>query len=299
MKRVVTFFLFLALAGCSGLKTRDDLKEGGKASSPSGGDTISTGDDSTSEPTAASQQPVPGEAAAPAFAGNGDKKTNGKQLGSLMDEAMKHQDYEGLQRAAINALSQNPSDARALAALGVVNYQRKKYLAALYFFNKSLAQSPNASDVHNNIGLVQLALKERKEAIKAFKKAFEANPNDGAAAANLGSIYASEGDYVKALNPLDHAVKAGIKDGRVYNNYGIALTAAGKYEEAKSIYEEAIRMNSGFRDAIYNYAILLIDHLNQNQAGLDALNKLRFLGLGEGMRDRINSLETKAKAGLK
>jgi tetratricopeptide (TPR) repeat protein len=217
----------------------------------------------------------------------------------MMNEAFNNQDFDGLQRAAINALSQNANDAKALAALGVVNYQKKKYLAAMYFFDKSLQQGPGASEVYNNMGLVQLALKEPKEAIKLFRKAYETNPSDGVAAANLGCMYAQQGDYGKALGPLERAVKSGLKDARIYNNFGISLTAAGQYEEAKTIYEEAMKLNKTYREAMLNYAILLIDHLNQNEPGLDVLGKLRFLGLAEGMRERINSLEIKAKAGVK
>lgn len=285
MKRFLILLIIFGIAGCGSVKTRDEIKEGGGASEPSGSDVIQ-----------ASDGVAPSQAT---FAQENEKKTSGRQLWKAMDEAFKNQDYDGMQRAAVNALSQNPKDMKALAALGVVNQQRKKYLAAMYFYNKALQQGPGPSEIHNNIGMIQLALGERKEAIKAFKKAFDTNPSDAIAAANLGSIYAVEGDYVKALPPLQRAVKGGIKDSRVYNNYGIALTASSQYDEAKTIYEEAIRLSNSNREALFNYAILMIDHLNKPQAGLDAIQKLRFMGLGEGMRERINSLENKAKAGLK
>lgn len=287
--------LVLFASGCGSVKTRDELSKDEKAPAANGGDTINVGEGGDTATPATSNV----DAATGSFAEPAKKETSNRQLNNMMDQSFKAQDWEGLQRAAINALSKNPNDGRALHALGVVNYHRKKYLAAMYFYTKALQQTPNSSEIQTNIGMVQLAMKERKEAIKAFKKAYEINPGDGVAAANLGTIYATEGDYGKAMPVLDRAVKAGIKDARVYNDYGIALVAAGKYEEAKPIYEEAMKMNNGFREPIFNYAILCIDFLNQHQAGLDALNRLRFLGLGEGMRDRINSLENKAKAGLK
>lgn len=226
-------------------------------------------------------------------------KVSAKQATGMMDVAFKANDFEGLQKAAQTALAQNPNDTKALTALGVVNYQKKKYKAALYFFNKAAAQGNAPSDVYTNMGLVHLAIKDRKKAIEAFKKAYDLNPNDGVAAANLGSIYAVEGDNTKALPVLERAIKAGLRDARLFNNFGVALVANGKAEEAKSVYEEALKINSSYREALFNYAILLIDHLNQPQAGLDTLNRLRFMGLGEGMRERMNSLEMKAKAGVK
>ncbi len=295
-KQLILVALVVSVTGCGSMKTRDELAADGKASPANGSDMIES-DGSVDQPMKpASNTPEP---APTTFADPNKKETSNRQLNNMMDQAFKAQDWEGLQKAAVNALSKNPADGRALMALGVVNYQRKKYLAAMYFYNKAMQQMPNSSEIHTNMGMVQLALKERKDAIKAFKKAYEANPNDGIAAANLGTIYATEGDYGKALPVLDRAVKAGVKDARVYNGYGIALVAAGKYEEAKPIYEEAMKLNTGYRDPIFNFSILCIDFLGQPQAGLDAINRLRFLGLGEGMRERINSLEIKAKAGLK
>lgn len=280
----------LALVGCA---SADRSAEGGptgdgpgdtiEASAAGTGATSPTNDEYTPPPAAAAEAPRP----------------SSPQATDALNQTLRRQDYDGLQKLASQMLSQNSNDAKALAALGVVNSARNKNLAALYFFNKSLAVNPNQPEVYTNMGIVQLALKDKREAIKAFKKALEVGSADGIAAANLGSIYATEGDYFKALPVLDRAVKAGIKDTRIYNNYGVALTANGRYEEAKEIYNQAIKLGSSNREAHFNLAILQIEHLNQGSAGLDTINKLRFLGLGEGMRDRINSLENKAKAGLK
>lgn len=280
--------LFLALSACSsGEKSPEAPAAEGSS------DTINA----SAEPGASPSNEVYTPATqAPAGA---PPKPASPQAMDALNQAYKRQDWELLQKTASGILSQNSNDAKALAALGLVNAHKGKNLAAMYFFGKSLQVNPNQPEVHTNIGLVQLTMKEKRDALKSFKKALELGSSDGLAAANLGSLYATEGDYFKALPVLDKAVKAGIKDTRIYNSYGVALAANGRYEEAKEIYEQAIKLGSSNREAHYNLAILLIDHLNQAQAGLDAINKLRFLGLGEGMRDRINSLENKAKAGLK
>lgn len=219
------------------------------------------------------------------------------QATNALNEAYKKNDDETLQRTASSLLAQNPTDSKALHALGVVNYKRGRFLAAMYYFNKAVQHNPQMAEAYTNIGLTQLALDDRREAIRAFKKAMELNSNDGIAAANLGAIYAQEGDYAKAQLALDRAVKAGLRDVRIYNNYGIALTGVGKYPEARDIYREAIKIDRNNRDVLFNYAILQIDHLNDMNGGLESLNQLRFLGLADGMRDRINALENKAKAG--
>ncbi len=282
--QVLGLILALGVSGCATGDRSNDVAAGEGSS-----DTITP-----VEATTAPQNEVytpPAGATAP--------KASTPQATDAMNQAYRKQDWDGLQKTATQILSQNSNDAKALASLGMVNAHKGKNLAAMYFFNKSLQVQPNQPEVYTNIGMVQLSMKERREALKSFKKALEVGAADGIAAANLGSIYATEGDYFKALPVLDRAVKSGVKDTRVYNNYGVSLAANGRYEEAKEIYEQAIKLGASNREAHFNLAILYIDHLNNPKAGLDMLGKLRFLGLGEGMRDRINSLENKAKAGIK
>lgn len=285
LKLVVAALLVSTLAACSSSEKSSEKEEGS-----GGSDTISV--DAPAHSSASHSKTDSGEPAAPPA-----KAPSPQQSANALNDAHKKGDDELLQRVASGLLAQNPNDAKALHSLGLVNYRRGRYLAAMYYFNNALKHNPNMSDCYTNMGLTQLALDERRDAIRSFKKAMELNANDGAAAANLGSIYASEGDYVKAQMVLDRAIKAGVKDSRIYNNYGIALTATGKYEDAKEIYKEAIKLDRNNRDALFNFAILQVDHLNDWNGGLDTLNQLRFLGLADGMRDRINALENKAKSG--
>lgn len=283
--RLITLGLLLAMGACSTANKSNSVEDGEGSS-----DVIQANEAGAPAPSNEVYTP-PGGAAAPA-------KTS-PQATDALNAAAKRQDWDGLQRNASQILASNSNDPKALAALGLVNAHKGKNLAAMYFYNKSLQVQPNQPEVYTNIGMVQLQMKERKDAVRSFKKALEVGATDGVAAANLGSIYANEGDYFKALPVLDRAIKSGVKDTRIYNNFGVSLAANGRYEEAKEIYEQAIKLGPSNREAHFNLAILLIDHLNQPQPGLAMLEKLRFLGLGEGMRDRINSLENKAKAGLK
>lgn len=280
---VLLGFLCLALAGCGSSEKSND------SSGSTSGDTISV-ENPEAPVSSSSNESMPADRSS-------EKKATPAQAASALNDAFKKNDDETMQKVASALLAQNPSDAKALHALGVVNYKRGRYLAAMYYFNKAVQHNPKMSDAYTNMGLTQLALDERRDAIKSFRKAMELNSNDGAAAANLGSIYAVEGDYIKAQMVLDRAIKAGIKDARIYNNYGIALAATGKYSDAKEIYKESIKLDRNNRDPLFNLAIVQIDHLNDFSGGLETLNQLRFLGLADGMRDRINALENKAKAG--
>lgn len=281
--RLLVVVTMSTLAACaSSEKSSEDQGAGGSDTTTFEKETAAT------KPAAASAAPPDTPAA---------KVPTPLQTTSALNDAYKKGDDETMQRVASALLAQNPADPKALHALGLINYKRNRYQAAMYYFNRALQHNPNMGEVYTNIGLTQIALDERRDAIRSFKKALELNSNDGAAAANLGSIYALEGDYAKAQIALDRAIKTGVKDARIYNNYGIALTGLGKFEDANEIYREAVKLDPNNRDTLFNLAILQIDHLKDQSGGLETINQLRFLGLADGMRDRINALENKAKAG--
>ncbi|MEZ0392949.1 MAG: tetratricopeptide repeat protein [Pseudobdellovibrionaceae bacterium] len=218
---------------------------------------------------------------------------------NVLSDAIKSGHDDSIVRAAVQILSKNPYDARALTALGYYRYKRGQYAAAQLMLGKALKANPNYSDAHTNMGLTLLALKEQREAIKSFRTAIAINNNDGNAAATLGSIYLENKDFIKALVALEIAARKNYKDPKVLNNYAVALTATGKYNDARDIYKQAMSLNSNNKDIMYNYAILLIDHLKKYDEGLDLLSKVKFLGPSTEARNKINVLENKAKAGLK
>ncbi len=214
-------------------------------------------------------------------------------------DAEKNNDFESIYKASTALLAKNPNDVKALNALGLYFAHKGRPSAALMMYGRALKISPNSSEVHNNLALTLLTQKENREALQEFRKALANNNDEGAAAANLGSIYVEHKSYTKALVANEIAYKKNSKDPKVLNNYGISLTGVGKYKEAKEIYQKAMSLNGENKDVIVNYAILLIDHLNQNQEGLDLINKARFLGISPEARNRINTLENKAKSGVK
>ncbi len=217
---------------------------------------------------------------------------------SALQEAIKNQNYDAIQKFSTEILTQNPKDVRALNSMALVYYKKGQMDAAQYLFNKAIAVIATSSELHSNLGLVYLAKNERREALKSFRKALEINPQDHIAAANAGSIYAQEKDYIKAALALEIPVKRGTKDFKILNNYANALVATGRVKEAAEIFEKIIKENPSNREVMLNYAILLIENMQKNKEGLDLLNRLKFVGAPQDSRDVIKSLENKAKAGL-
>jgi Flp pilus assembly protein TadD len=282
MKSLVLLFCLFLLVSCGSSSKKDE-----PASPESSLDAISS-----NEPVTKPIESAPNKIESP-------KRETPVNAYAPLSEAYRSQNEEGIYRAAVQILSQNPSDVKALNALGIYHYRKGRPLAARLFFSRAAQSAPRSAEIQNNQGLVSLAIGEEKEAIRSFKKALELNPSDAIAAANLGSIYVQEKDYGKALGVLEIAVRKGNRDAKTLNNYGVSLAAAGKYDEAKSAYNDALKISSNSQETLFNSAVLLIEHLKQYQNGLDQLNRLKSLGPAQDMRNKMNALENKAKTGIK
>lgn len=216
-----------------------------------------------------------------------------------LSEAVKTQSDDKMYQAAASILYRNPNDLRALNVMGMYHYKKGRFDLAEYMLKKAIAANSVVSELHNNLGVVQLAKNERREAIFSFRKALEVNMDDGVAAANLGAIYVAERDYAKARIVLETAYRRGVRDNKVLNNYGIALASAGKNDKAEDMYKMVLKNNSNDKEALLNYAILLIEGKANYADGLEVLSRLKFVGGPADTRSLINTLENKAKAGLK
>lgn len=218
---------------------------------------------------------------------------------TALNEAITAQNDEKIYQASTQIIAQSPSDARALNALAMYHYKKGRFDLCRYLLGKAIAANPKTAELYSNLGIVQLAQNERREAVKSFRKSLEVNNNQVVAASNLGSIYVKEKDFAKANIVLDMAYKRGVRDVRVQNDYAITLTATKNFNKAQEIYKSILKEDSNNKDALYNYATLLIEHLNKNQEGLDIINRLKFVGGPSETRNQIITLENKAKAGLK
>lgn len=214
-------------------------------------------------------------------------------------DAIKAQSDSQIQIYAQELIKQDGKNLRALNSLAVLHYKNGRYVAAQYLFNKALKIYPKEADLYNNLGLVLLAIGERREALLTFKKGLQINSQSAIIGANLGSIYVKERDFVKAEIALEIPIKKGMKDTKVQNNYAITLAARGKKQEAADLFEKLSKENPNSREIMYNNAIAKIEYLNQPKEGLDVLNRLKFVGVPDDVKNEIKDLENRAKAGLK
>lgn len=278
-KKLLFFIFILGLSACSSSqKTGEDEQA------------LSLDDPSPVQNTVEKQPPKAAESKA---------VMSDREAKSELETAIKSQNEERMKDAAEEQLKRVTDHPLALNTLAMYYFRKGKTEYAGYLISKALQKDPQQSALHSNLGLVQMARGESELAIKSFRRAIELNSRDGIAAANAGAIYVKNKDYIKAALVLEIAYDQGIRDAKTVNNYGVALAATGNPKKAKDMYSKALKENSSGKELLLNYAILLIEHLNSNDEGLETLNRLKFIGVPTESRERVSLLENKAKAGLK
>ncbi len=214
-----------------------------------------------------------------------------------LSQAVRASDWSGLERQAQKVLMRNPREVKALNALGLAAFRQSRPKAALYFFSRAM-KSANASEkaqIQNNIGLVHLQMKDRKKALAAFRSSLQAQ-QDPLTAANLGSMYLKEGDSAKAAIAFEISESRMRGDAKMLNNQGAALAMEKKFPEAQKKYQEALKISSAQKETLFNLAVLYIEHLRKPVEGRDALQKLKFHGVPNELREATNELEKKLKS---
>jgi Flp pilus assembly protein TadD len=226
-------------------------------------------------------------------------KNENDTLKALKD-AIQSGDDESIYREATANLAHNSAQPLALNALGIYYLHKGRPLAAKLFFNKVLQSKPKSSEAYSNMGLVYWQLKETKNAIAAFRKSIEFGGANSSAAINLGSLYLENRDFHKAYSALNLvAASNSMRDLNFLNNIAMAAAMDGKNDEAEKYYKEALSKHSTSKELLYNFAIFQIDHQKKFKEGIETLDRLKLLGLGEDMKNNTNALENRAKAGVK
>lgn len=213
-------------------------------------------------------------------------------------QALKRQSDSDIIKSAQDVLMIDPNSARALNALGAINFKNGKMKAAEFFFNKAIKSHPNSVGLYNNLGLLKLSQNENREAVNLFKAGMTQKSDDKKILANLGSLYVMNKDFQNAEIALAPLYKSGTKDLKLISNYAVALVGTNKMTEATAVYEKALAENQSSREIMLNYSIHLIENVKNNKLGLDLINRLKFVGVPEEARNVIKDLENKAKAGL-
>lgn len=220
-----------------------------------------------------------------------------KQLSSAL--ATKNEDT--VLGVSSRILGKNPKHLPTLNALGVFYFENKKPGLAKIFLNRALADYKNEPALHNNLGVIYLSEGKQRQAIAAFRRSLELKSNYTVGATNLASIYLEYEDYTRALAPLEDSYKtskSSLDKGEAFaveiaNNYAMALAGIGEHKKSEKVYEEILKSNSSNTTVLLNYAILLIERLNNPKAAISVISKIKFVANDRETLNKVDELEKK------
>ncbi len=110
------------------------------------------------------------------------------------------------------------------------------------------------------------------------------------------AAYYSDSTLLKILLDRGLDVNAHDEDGNTPLHHALGV---GRADIVTLLLQKGARVNSANKEAIFNFAILLIDEMKQYPEGMDQLARLRFLGPAQEMKNKMNALENKANTAIK
>jgi tetratricopeptide (TPR) repeat protein len=116
-------------------------------------------------------------------------------LGGTLIQMKRFPDAE---RALVNALSADESNADAHGDLALVFFLTGRMPLAIKHFNRALELRPDEARLHFNMGLAYLSVDLPEPAAGAFRRALELEPGNDPARAKLALTHARQGELVQA-----------------------------------------------------------------------------------------------------
>jgi len=102
----------------------------------------------------------------------------------------------------------NPTDAGAIASLGVDFARQQKYAEAAAAYRNALSVNPHLAGIHLNLGLAEFKQGRFTQAITPLQKALATDPKSQQARTLLGMSYYGSGRFAEASKQLEVAAKA-------------------------------------------------------------------------------------------
>lgn len=154
-------------------------------------------------------------------------------------------------------LARAPAHFDALHLLGVLQYQKGRYEAAVELIGNALKLSSSQPAAHSNLGLALQKLGRPQEALASFDRALALRPDYAEALNNRGHALRKLGRPQEALAGFERALS--LKPGYVeaLGNRASVLQALGRPEEALASCDRALALKPGDADAHGNRGSIL------------------------------------------
>jgi tetratricopeptide (TPR) repeat protein len=147
------------------------------------------------------------------------------------------------------ALKEDPNDAVAYNALGVIYSQQGDLEKALQQFDKAISlKQPYFKAIYNKFNLL-LGEGKLDEAIKQLEDVVQKYPDHADGYINLGVLAGRKGEIDKAIGYFDKAIALDGKDFDAYFKKGQMLVLQKRYEEALTCFRKALEIEPRYTPA--------------------------------------------------
>ena len=154
-------------------------------------------------------------------------------------------------------LKQDPKQAHAYHALGVIASQEGRRDEALQWFRQALALRPDEAVFHHNLGRTLHAGREDAAAVVSLRRAVDINPDFVAAWQALAEIHYANDDMDAAAKAIRKVADLQGQAAAKYNEQGVALARESRYKEAVDAFRAGMACNPRGSGIYYNAGVVL------------------------------------------
>ena len=179
-----------------------------------------------------------------------------------VDFLMRRKQPERAEKALLDMLEANPSDALVMRALAQLKISRGDYVGAQALADKAKKIGASTSVTDQIIGAISLSKNDVEGTISAFKRAYEANPNDSESLVVIVKSYVQAGKPKEAQTFIDSVLKANPNNRVAKIIQGQLYALAGNNVQASQAFNEIIQAQPNNPEGYQQLAIL---QQSQNQ----------------------------------
>ncbi|XP_058012201.1 Bardet-Biedl syndrome 4 protein isoform X2 [Ahaetulla prasina] len=165
-----------------------------------------------------------------------------------------------------NALTFDPCNYKAILAAGSMMQTHGDFDMALSKYRIVACTVPESPLLWNNIGMCFFGKKKYVAAISCLKRANYLAPFDWKTLYNLGLVHLTMHQYASAFHFISAAVHLQPKLAELYMLLAVALTNLEDLENARLAYQKASSLDTGNPLISLNYAILLYNQGDKEEA---------------------------------
>ena len=137
----------------------------------------------------------------------------------------------------------NPSDIRALQAIGNIYFQNEDWIDAIYYYFKILQIEENNLIAKLNISKSLIAIDEYKDAEDILKSIINIYPNNFEIYYNLGLCYFNLNEFEFATKKFSQAILLNTTNSEIYYYLGLSYNALESYKQALDAFIKCTKLN--------------------------------------------------------